>query len=181
MMTSPVECIAECTFASSALELLPNGRRIEIRCLKPDDRDELVAAIDRTSDESLYRRFFAAKRGFTEQEIAFFLNIDFVNHVALVAVLDDGERPVVGGGRYVVVQPGTAEVAFVVVDRYQGQGIGTALMRHLIAIARKAGIKELIAEVLPENRAMLKAFRKVGLRLTTTREPQVVHITLQLA
>ncbi|HMA74672.1 MAG TPA: GNAT family N-acetyltransferase [Xanthobacteraceae bacterium] len=164
----------------SALELLPNGRRIEIRCLRPDDGDELVAAIDRTSDESLYRRFFAAKRSFTEQEIAFFLNIDFVNHVALVAVLDEGERPVVGGGRYVVVQPGRAEVAFAVVDQYQGQGIGTALMHHLIKIARKAGIKELIAEVLPENTAMLKTFRKVGLRLTTTREAQVVHITLQL-
>src|SRR6516164_5301256 len=134
----------------SAVELLRNGCRIEIRSLRPDDRDALVAAVNRTSAQSLYRRFFAAKRGFTEQEVAFFLNVDFVNHVALVAVLEEGERPVVGGGRYVVVQPGQAEVAFVVVDQHQGQGIGAALMRHLIAIARKAGIKELIAQVLPE-------------------------------
>ena len=147
---------------------------------KPDDRDKLVAAVSRTSAQSLYRRFFAAKRGFTEQEVAFFLNVDFVNHIALVAVLDEGERPVIGGGRYVIVQPRKAEVAFVVIDQYQGQGIGAALMRHLIAIARDAGIKELIAEVLPENTAMLKIFRKTGLGLTARREPQVVHVTLWL-
>jgi len=164
----------------SVIELLRNGRRIEIRSLKPDDRDKLVAAVSRTSAQSLYRRFFAAKRGFTEQEVAFFLNVDFVNHIALVAVLDEGERPVIGGGRYVIVQPRKAEVAFVVIDQYQGQGIGAALMRHLIAIARDAGIKELIAEVLPENTAMLKIFRKTGLGLTARREPQVVHVTLWL-
>ena len=164
----------------SVIELLRNGRRIEIRSLKPDDRDKLVAAVSRTSAQSLYRRFFAAKRGFTEQEVAFFLNVDFVNHIALVAVLDEGERPVIGGGRYVIVQPRKAEVAFVVIDQYQGQGIGAALMRHLIAIARDAGIKELIAEVLPENAAMLKIFSKTGLGLTARREPQVVHVTLRL-
>jgi RimJ/RimL family protein N-acetyltransferase len=164
----------------SAVELLRDGRRIEIRSLKPDDRDEFVAAVNRTSVQSLYRRFFAARRGFTEQEIAFFLNVDFVNHVALVAVLKEGERPVVGGGRYVVVQPGTAEMAFAVVDQYQRQGIGAALVHHLIAIAREAGIKELIAQVLPENTAMMKVFSKTGLSLSTRRELQVVHVTLQL-
>jgi RimJ/RimL family protein N-acetyltransferase len=165
----------------SAAELLGNGRRIEIRSLRPDDRDELVAAVNRTSAQSLYRRFFAAKRGFTEREVAFFLNVDFVNHVALVAVLEEDGGPVIcGGGRYVVVQPGTAELAFVVVDQYQGQGIGAALMRHLMVIARQAGIKELIAEVLPENAAMLKIFRKSGLRLTTRRDSDAVHVTLQL-
>jgi RimJ/RimL family protein N-acetyltransferase len=138
-------------------------------------------AVDRTSAQSLYRRFFGAKRGFTEREVAFFLNVDFVNHVALVAVLEEGGRPVIGGGgRYVIVQPGKAEVAFVVVDQYQGQGIGAALLRHLVAIAREAEIKELIAEVLPENTAMLKVFEKSGLRRTTRREPGLVHVALQL-
>ena len=108
----------------SAIEQLRNGLRLEIRALRPDDRADLLAAIDRTSAGSLFRRFFAAKRGFTEQEIAFFLNPDFVNHVALVAVVEeDGRSAIVGGGRYIVVQPGTAEVAFAVVDQYQGQGI----------------------------------------------------------
>ena len=104
------------------------------------------------------------------------------NHVALVAQIDEDGRPVIaGGGRYIVVQPGQAEIAFVVVDAYQGQGIGTILMRHLAALAREAGLKELIAEVLPENTAMLKVFKKFGFRPGSKRDPQVVHLALQLS
>ena len=123
----------------SARETLRDGRRLEIRALRPDDRPDLEAAVGRVSDQSLYRRFFEIKRHFSEQEIAFFLNVDFVNHVALVAVVEKGVPVIVGGARYVLVQPGQAEVAFAIVDEYQGQGIGAALMRHLAAIARRAG------------------------------------------
>jgi RimJ/RimL family protein N-acetyltransferase len=165
----------------SAVEVMRDGRPLELRALRPDDRDQLLAAIHRTSPQSLFRRFFAAKRGFTEQEIAFFLNIDFVNHVALVAVANEDSQPViVGGGRYVVLQPETAEVAFAIIDQYQGQGIGSALMRHLGTIARTTGIRELVAEVLPENIPMLKVFEKSGFRLTTKRDAGVVHVTLGL-
>jgi RimJ/RimL family protein N-acetyltransferase len=165
----------------SAIEVLRDGRPVELRAVRPDDQDQLLAAIGRTSMQSLFRRFFAAKRGFSAQEIAFFLNVDFVTHFALFAVLDEGGRPmIVGGGRYVVLQPEKAEVAFAVIDQYQGQGIGTTLMRHLVTIARAAGIKEFIAEILPDNIPMLKVFEKSGLALTTKRESQVVHVVLQL-
>lgn len=165
----------------SAFEPLRDGRRVEIRALRQSDRDELLAAVARTNAESLYRRFFGVKREFTEKEIAFFVNVDFDKHVALVAVFDQGGRQtIVGGGRYIVVRPGIAEVAFAVVDEFQGQGIGAALMRHLITIARDAGLKEFIAEVLPDNAAMLKVFEKSGLRLNTKREARVVHVVLEL-
>jgi len=166
----------------SVVELLRNGRRVEIRALRPEDRAELAAAVGRSSAESLYRRFFAVKRNFSDREIAFFLNVDFVNHVALVAVSEEEGRPaIVGGGRYVVVRFGTAEMAFTVVDQYQGQGIGAALMRHLAALAVEAGLEELIAEVLSDNTPMLKVFEKSGFGLTTTRNSGVVHVTLQLS
>ena len=165
----------------SAVELLPDGRRVEIRALKPGDEAEFVAAVDRVSAQSLYRRFFGVKRSFSDAEKAFFLNVDFVNHVALVAVVENGKRAlIVGGGRYVVVQPGTAEVAFVVTDEFQGQGIGTRLMRHLVALARAAGLKTLIAEVLSENAAMLKVFENSGLGLSTRRDGVVVHVAMQI-
>ena len=165
----------------SAFETLRDGRRVEIRALRPDDRADLIAAVARSSAQSLYRRFFAVKRSFTETEIDYFLSVDFVNHVALVAVVDESGRPVIAGGaRYVVVQPGKAEVAFAVVDQHQGQGLGAALMHHLAAIAREAGLKELIAEVLPENVPMLKVFERSGLPLSIRREPQVVHVALRL-
>lgn len=164
-----------------ALETMRDGRPVQIRALKPNDEADLMAAVRRSSAQSLYRRFFGLKRHFSEQEIAFFLNVDFVSHVALVAVIDEGGRPVIiGGGRYIVEQPGKAEIAFAVVDEYQGQGIGAALMRHLAGIAREAGLKELTAEVLPDNISMLRVFEKSGLRLSTQRESQVVHVSLQL-
>ena len=165
----------------SAIETLRNGRRVEIRALRPEDRAGMLAAVERVGAESLYRRFFAVRRGFAEPEIDFFVNVDFVEHVALVAVVEDAGRPViVGGARYIVLRPGQAEVAFAVVDAYQGQGIGAVLMRHLAIIAREAGLRELIADVLPENLAMLKVFGKSGLDLTTRHGTGIVHVALHL-
>jgi RimJ/RimL family protein N-acetyltransferase len=166
----------------STKERLRDGRTIEIRALRPDDREEMLAAIGRTSPQSLRRRFFGPKRGFSETELAFFMNIDFDNHVALIAQIDEDGRPsIVGGGRYIVVEAGRAEIAFVVVDAYQGQGIGSALMRHLSHLARDAGLKGLIAEVLPENTAMLKVFSKFGFRPGPNQEPRVVHLAKPLS
>jgi RimJ/RimL family protein N-acetyltransferase len=166
----------------STKERLRDGRTIEIRALRPDDREDMLAAIGRTSPQSLRRRFFGPKRGFSETELAFFMNIDFDNHVALIAQIDEDGRPsIVGGGRYIVVEAGRAEIAFVVVDAYQGQGIGSALLRHLSHLARDAGLKGLIAEVLPENTAMLKVFSKFGFRPGPNQEPRVVHLAKPLS
>jgi RimJ/RimL family protein N-acetyltransferase len=166
----------------SAVERLRDGSTIEIRALRPDDQDDMLAAVNRTSVQSLQRRFFVPKRGFSDKEISFFMNIDFANHVALVAQIDEDRHPVIaGGGRYIVTQPGKAELAFVVVDAYQGKGIATKLMQHLVAIARDAGLKELTAEVLPENAAMLKVFSGFGFRSRAGSDLQVRHLSLQLA
>jgi len=88
---------------------------------------------------------------------------------------------IAGGGRYIVIQPGQAEVAIVVVDEYQGRGIGRALMRHLTSIAREAELRTFIAEVLPENTSMLQLFKTSGLPLSMRREAQVVHVTISLS
>jgi GNAT superfamily N-acetyltransferase len=164
----------------SATDALRDGRTVEIRAQRSNDREGMQAAIVRSSSGSLYRRFFAVRREFSEKEADYFLDIDFVNHVALVAVADDAGQPtIVGGGRYVVVQPGQAEVAFAIVDAYQGLGIGSALMRHLATLGREAGLRELIAEVLAENVPMLNVFERSGLPISTRREGRVVHVTLR--
>ena len=165
----------------SFIEHLRDGRPIEIRALRPGDRDEMLVAIGRTSTQSIQRRFFAPKKGFSEREMMFFLDIDFESHVSIIAQIDeDGRRAIVGGGRYIAVRPGQAEIAFIVVDAYQGQGIGTMLMRHLSILARRAGLKELIAEVLAENTPMLKVFKKFGFHQDARHGPQALHLTLQL-
>jgi GNAT superfamily N-acetyltransferase len=166
----------------SALETLRDGRMAEIRALRPEDRAGLLAAVGRSSNQSLYRRFFGFKRGFTDQEVDFYVNVDFVSHVALVALLEeDGQPVIVGGGRYIMVQPNQAEVAFAVDDAHQGQGIGAALLRHLVGVARQAGLTELTADVLPDNAAMLKVFETSGLGITTRRERDAIHVVLQLS
>jgi GNAT superfamily N-acetyltransferase len=163
----------------SKIELLRDGRAVEIRALRPTDRAGLLAVLDCSSAESRYRRFFAPKRCLTGNEIAHFLDVDFVTHVALVAV-EDGPGAIIGGGRYIVIEPGQAEVAFFVADHCQGQGIGAALMRHLVTIAHEAGLKEMTADILADNTSMMKVFQKSGLPLRTTRDGGYVRVILQL-
>src|SRR3954471_4617912 len=166
----------------TAREILRDGSQIDIRALRLEDEADLLAAIEKTSAQSLQRRFFVMKRHFSDKERAFFMDIDFKNHVALVARAEEaGSKIIVGGGRYIVFEPGRAELAFVVIDAWQGRGVGSILMRHLIEIAGCAGVQELTAEVLPENAAMLRVFGKAGFRPASRRDPQIVHLVLKLA
>ena len=162
-------------------EHLRDGSAIDVRPLRPEDEADMLAALEQASARSLQRRFFTMKRHFSDKERAFFMNIDFSNHVALIARAEHAGRKVMAGGcRYIVSDPGRAEMAFMVVDAWQGRGIGSILMRHLIKIAGDSGLKELTAEVLPENAPMLKVFRKFGFKPASRRDPQTVHLALKL-
>jgi ribosomal protein S18 acetylase RimI-like enzyme len=166
----------------TAREVLSDGCQIEIRALRREDEADMLAAVGKASAQSLQRRFFVMKRHFSDKERAFFMDIDFKNHVAIVALAEEAARKViVGGGRYIVFKPGRAEMAFVVVDTWQGRGIGSILMRHLVKIASDAGLNELTAEVLPENAAMIKVFRKFGFSPASRRDPQTLHLVRKLA
>jgi GNAT superfamily N-acetyltransferase len=165
----------------SAVETLRDGRQMTIRALQPEDKAEYLAAVGRLGSQSLHRRFFTVKRHFTEADRSFFLDIDFIKHVALVAVLEESGKPMIAGGaRFVVAEPKQAEVAFAVVDQYQGLGIGSALMRHIVRIAREVGLHALVAQVLSSNTAMLQVFKRAGLRLSTKCEADTTYVTLYL-
>ncbi len=117
-------------------ETLRDGTALVVRAQTPEDRAAYREAFARASPESIYHRFFAPKRSFSEAEAHYFLDIDFVKHVALVAEVEEGGHPtVVGEGRYIVVEPGKAEVSFGLIDAYQGRGIGSLLLRHLSGLA----------------------------------------------
>lgn len=166
----------------SAQELLRDGSRVEIRALRPADEAGMLAALEQTGAQSLQRRFFVMKRHFSDKERTFFMDVDFDKHVALVATAEQlSLTVVVGGGRYVVSEPGRAELAFMVIDAWQGRGIGSLLLRHLVKLAGEAELRELTAEVLPENVAMLSVFRKFGFKPAARRDPQTVHLVLKRA
>jgi len=160
-------------------ETLRDGTRVEIRALKPCDREALLAAVRSMSDKSLYQRFFTFKRMFSEQETSNFVEIDFRNHVALVAVTA-GSTEIVAGARYVVVTPGQAEVACAVTDKFQGRGLGRVLFLRLCAIARETGVRTLVAEVRPDNEAMLKLFRSSGFPVQFERNADAISVVIEL-
>jgi GNAT superfamily N-acetyltransferase len=165
----------------AADEVLRDGLRVHIRAARPDDGPALYAAFQRVSTQAAYRRFFTVRRSFTDAEIASFTDVDFERHVALLALADeDGVPVIVGGGRYVICAPGCAEVAFTVIDRYQGQGIGSALLRHIFLLASKAGLTTLMAEVLAENTPMLKIFERWRPRARFRREGNMVHVEIDI-
>jgi len=178
-MASAADAVDAASYA--ATETLRDGRPVTIRAIRPDDREALQSAVARTSPESRFRRFFSFRKDFSEREVAYYVDVDFVRHVALVAVLEQGGAgEIVGGARYIRDGAGSAEMAFTVVDPVQGQGLGSALLRHLAALARAAGLRRLTAEVLPENSAMLAVFKHSGFPVGVTTTPDAVHVTLEV-
>jgi RimJ/RimL family protein N-acetyltransferase len=170
----------------SVTERMRDQRQITIRAIRPDDKELIMKGLPRLGAGSMYRRFFTAKSGFTNDEWKTLTEVDFVNVVALVAVLQaHGEDWVIAGGRYmrsgVFGNRQRAEVAFMIGDPIQGQGIGTILFNHLVAIARASGIAEFEAEVLPSNTAMLKVFEKGGHPVKTSAARESVHVIIDLA
>lgn len=163
-------------------EILRDGGSIRVRAIRPDDKERLLENFGRLSARSVYFRFFSAKRRLTEKELAYFTELDFKSHVALVATLwENGEEKIIGVGRYFVVDspegPRRAEVAFAVVDEHQGRGIGTLLLQHLAPIARANGVTEFEADTLGENNQMIEVFANSGFRVTRSLEEGIVHIS----
>jgi RimJ/RimL family protein N-acetyltransferase len=141
-----------------------DGSRIVIRPLEPDDKPLLVEGLDRMSEESRYRRFLAPKPSFTSAELAYLTEVDHHDHEALIAIEPESGEPV-GVARYVrdTAQPQVAEAALAVVDEWQRRGVGTALLRHLIARARQEDVRRFRASVLGDNQPMFRLLEQPGL------------------
>ncbi len=165
--------------------VLRDGSSIRIRAIRPDDKQRLLDHFNSLSERSVYFRFFSAKKRLTDEELKAFTEPDFVTHVALVAtLLEDGTERIIGVGRYIVPpggDPHRAEVAFAVADKYQGKGIGTALLEHLVNIARNMGVTEFEANVLGENNQMLEVFARSGFHVARTVEGGIVHVSFPTA
>jgi RimJ/RimL family protein N-acetyltransferase len=124
----------------------------------------------------------AIRKEITPEGLKKVTEVDFVDVVALVAVVEkDGNDQIVGGGRYIRTGGQGAEVAFLIGDAFHGLGIASLLFRHLVAIARDSGITQFEAEVLPSNEAMLKVFARSGLPVIRTATGGTVHVSMELS
>jgi RimJ/RimL family protein N-acetyltransferase len=164
---------------------LRNGMPVLIRAVRPDDRERIVAAFHKLEPETVYTRFFSAKKELTEADLRRIDASDFEHAVALVATLPSGaDEVIIGGGAYTVLErpgePRTAELSFTIEEDYQGQGLSTLFMALLTEIGRERGIERFEAEVLAGNAPMLHVFERSGLPLARRFEDGVVHVCMSL-
>ena len=162
-------------------EVLRDGSALRIRAIAPADKNLLFEHFSSLSQDSRYTRFFGAKRTLSQTELALFTELDFDSQVGLAGTMViDGRERFIGVGRYYRRSDRShAEVAFAVLDEYQGRGIATSLLEHLRRIAHQAGIEEFVADVMASNHHMLEVFRDSGFQRKSFVEGGVVHVALR--
>ncbi|MFJ5121646.1 GNAT family N-acetyltransferase [Kitasatospora sp. NPDC088548] len=165
--------------------LLRDGGTARIRPITPADAGRLVEFYEQVSDQSKYFRFFAPYPRLSDKDVRRFTHHDFVNRVGLAVVIRDRFIATVrydridADGRPSIT--GTdAEVAFLVQDAHQGRGVASALLEHIAAVAQERGIRRFQAEVLPENRKMVKVFTDAGYTQHRSFADGVVHLEFDL-
>jgi GNAT superfamily N-acetyltransferase len=155
-------------------EQTKGGVTVHLRPIRPDDAARLVEFHKGLSTRSVYRRFFFVHPSLSPAEVERFTHVDYVDRLAIVAVDD---LRLVAVGRYERRSETTeAEVAFVVADEYQHDGIGTLLLEHLAEAAWRNGITTFVAETLAENRDMLRVFFDSGFPVTSTSESGTISV-----
>jgi len=160
---------------------LRDGTRVHIRPIRPEDDHALVEAFHHMSPQTIYQRFFAALPELSPDMAWRFSHVNYTNRMALVAETADSDPPqLMAVGRYERSQRSeptrseptppeltnesthesaqdsdTAELGLVVLDEWQGRGLGRILLRQILAVAARNGITRFTADILADNRRML--------------------------
>jgi acetyltransferase len=136
---------------------LRDGTRVRIRPILPEDEPRLITLYDRLSRQTRYQRFFGVMKRLPPDWAHSLANVDYRRRMALVAERDLDWRPeLIGVARYEPsVEEGTAEVAIVIQDFWQGRGLGTILLKEILRAADAHGIHRFCGHVLADNQRML--------------------------
>lgn len=144
---------------------LRDGTRVLIRPIRPDDKARLQSGVMQLSPHSRYLRFNAPVHRLTAEQLRYFTEIDYHDHMAWVALdEDDPDDGGMGVARYIRLaeDPTVAEAAVAVLDEYQGRGLGTVLLAILGRSAIEAGIATFRNYVVAGNAVMLEIFEELG-------------------
>ena len=146
---------------------LADGSAYRIRPSGADDRGLLIRCFESLSPQSRRLRFFTNRPALAPDDLDRFCAADGRDHIAFAAVRIDAagrELEPLGFARCIRLTPGgeVAEFSIATVDRIQGQGVGAALLSHLIPAARRQGIRRFWFEVLAENVGMRRLARQLG-------------------
>jgi GNAT superfamily N-acetyltransferase len=161
---------------------LPNGVEVVVRPIRPGDKRLLADGMARMSPDSVHRRFLAPKLELTATELRYLTEVDFRDHLALVAVHADDPATLAGVARWIrdPREPGRAEAAIAVADDLQGHGLGTALGAAIARAARARGVERFTATTLPHNRAAHRLFARLAERLHVSSDGGVHQISAEL-
>jgi acetyl coenzyme A synthetase (ADP forming)-like protein len=164
--------------ADAADVVMRDGTSIRFRPVRAEDGECLRAFLEGVSSDSMIHRFFGVTS--IDWITRWAVDVDYKDRYALVAELG-AEREIVAHGVYAASSEHTAEVAFLVTDRQQGQGIATLMLMQLASIASRHGFEHFTAEVLPDNYQMIEVFRTCGLPCSIHNEQGVVQVELETA
>ncbi|MGW2220468.1 bifunctional acetate--CoA ligase family protein/GNAT family N-acetyltransferase [Nonomuraea sp. NPDC001684] len=154
--------------------LLRDGGIAHVRPLLPTDRDALHELVDRSSERSAYLRFFTGGRNTAHSYMDRVTSAGYEGH-ALVATMRDR---LVGVAEYIPMDERRADLAILIDDAAHGHGLGTLLLEHVALDAAEHGVRELVADVLTENRPMLRVLHDLGLDVAQRVDGGTVHIVI---
>ena len=153
---------------------LRDGTLVVVRPIRPDDEAMIAAFHAGLSPRSVYQRYFhitTLEQRTSQQRLALTCRVDPAHGAALVAEQPRGTRgpEILALGRIRRTEPqDSAEMAVVVADHAQGQGLGTAITRALIDLARGLGVRRLYGDMFADNDAMRAVVRSNGFAIRTT-------------
>ena len=167
--------------------VMRNGSPVTLRPIRPEDETMMPDFHTAVSERSVYFRYFHASK--LDQRVAHerLIRMCFLDYDREMAMLADYADPATGKHQILAIArmsklhaTNSAEVAVIVRDQFQHQGLGIELTRRLVQIARDERLGTLVAYMLQENIEMQGLLRKVGFHLTTSEDPSVLMATMDL-
>src|SRR5712691_3263029 len=155
------------------------GATLRIRPIRPDDEAGLRALFDRLSPTTVFQRFFRVYAQLPDDWFEHFARVDYERRLALVAEVDSPDGPrLLGVARYEPTDTdGVAEVALVVEDSWQGQGLGRRLLEAILDAAATRGIHRFRADALSDNRRILRLLAETVSIESSSTEQGVTELT----
>ena len=145
-----------------------SGAPLTVRFVEPRDAEELQNYFRSLTARSRYNRFLGAASELPPLLLEEFIHIGEADRFSVVAtMLVDGHEIIVGEARY-AFQDGSIEFGLSIDDRWQGHGIGKALMKNLECRAASFGADRLFGDTLRSNEAMIGLARKSGYAFTAS-------------
>ncbi len=141
-----------------------DGSEVLIRPIRADDKTMEQDFVQHLSPDSRYRRFMSTLKELAPGKLKYLTEIDYVKHLALVAIIEqDGVQTEIGVARYVADPDGkSCEFAIALDDAWQGSGLAGILMLTLIDAARVRGMQRMEAFILAGNSKMIKFAKQLG-------------------